>query len=396
MRLVDGRSWAVLPTLVINWAVFAQIVSFQGLFLWVAATSLACWFVVSVALNGHRRLLAWITAVGLPLVFAVMAEFIGGTSSGSIARAAFVTCGLTAAAALIAVTRYARLALIPMIMLLVCALALGAAGNAIAWVGAWVVAAGFSLVILGPYAEHELIPLQRMRFLVIVLGTAGLFAVLAAAIADLVIRKPWVVHPEGLLPRDEATPTPMPSSSSEPAVPPETDSLGDLLSALGAIAEKALILLGVILAIWLVVSVARRIFVAIGWRIGLRELETGLPRDQVLGAWSWVRLRLVQRDQPLPLHLSPDVAVRGAESEGRAELAELAALVAPVAFGSDIQPTPEQAYRAWELADEIDFASRGATWRLRWKYSRRSIGATRLELAHQAVDFSQRAAGVPS
>ncbi|MDP2287932.1 MAG: hypothetical protein Q8M73_05140 [Actinomycetota bacterium] len=395
MRLVDGRSWAVLPTLVINWAVFAQIVSFQGLVLWVAATSLLCWFMVSAVMAIPRRVLAWVIALGLPPILAAAAEFFGGTNSGSIARASFVACGLTTAAALIASTRYARLVLVPMTLLLVCALALGAAGNAIAWVGAWVVAAGFTLVILGPYGEHELITKERLRFLVLVLSFAGLAAVAAAAVADLVIRQPWVVHPQGLIPKDEPTPTPS-SSSSAPALAEESGGLADLLAALGSISIKLATALAVVAVIWLGVNVVIRFIVAIGWRLGLRELETGTTREQVLGAWSWARLRLAQRDQSLPVHLSPDVAVRWAADAGRPELAELAALVAPVAFGASAQPTPDEAYRAWVLADEIEFLARGKTLRTRWRHARRSISSVRLDLARQAMDLNQRAAGVPS
>ncbi len=399
MPQLDGRSWAVLPTLFVNWAVLAQILSFRGLVLWIVVPSITCWLLVSVALANSRRLLAWTASLTLPFAFVAVAELIGGSTSGPISRTTFMSCGLTAVASLIAMTQYARLCLIPMILLLASGLALGASGDAVAWVGIWMVAAAFTLVILGPYSEHELLAFRRLRFMASIMALSGVVSVAGAAAAVLVVRSPWVVQVSGNSTQGTSAIDSDKANSGSPSLDPAQGASAvsmDIVNGLGALALKAFTLVLIGLVLYFVVGIARRMLISIGWRVGLRGLETGSTRQQVLGAWSWIRLRLVQRDQPLPLHLSPDVAVRWAESEGRAELAELAALVAPVAFGSDIQPTPEQAYRAWELADEIDFASRGATWRLRWKYSRRSIRATRLELAHQAVDFNQRAAGVPS
>lgn len=399
MRLVDGRSWAVLPTLAINFAVFAQILSFQGLVLWVVSTSIVSWFVVSVCLKSHRRTFAWIAGLLMPLAFAALAEFIGGTSSGSIARAAFLSCGLTSAAAIMGVTHYSRLLLVPMTFLLVSALALGATGNAVAWVGAWVVAAGFSLMILGPYSEHELLPCERLRFVAIVMGIGGLAAVVGTAAATALVQQPWIVHPKGLTLQTEDPPS-LPSvgvgtgRAETPSQAPANPS--DLLNSLGSFALKAFGIIAIALIIWLVIGIGRRLLVVIGWRLELRQLETGFPREQVLGAWTWTRLKLAQHDQPLPLHLSPDVAVSWAADNGQTDLAKLAELVAPVAFSGNTQPTPEQASRAWELAYEIDYASRGTTWRQRWTWSLRSINATRLDLEHQTLTRSQRAADVSS
>gem|GEM_PF-5789798 len=70
----------------------------------------------------------------------------------------------------------------------------------------------------------------------------------------------------------------------------------------------------------------------------------------MIGAWTWTRLRLARCGRPLPAWAAPDTTSRWAASGGDVELAQLADLVADLAFNPAGRTTASQADSAWRLA----------------------------------------------
>lgn len=386
--LLASPAWAPVPMLVVGWAVFAQVVSFRGLLAWVMLGSALTWLVVGALLTAHRRLLGMAVGMLGTTLLALAADRVGGSTSGPLARSTLIAAGLVVAALLLAFTRVPALSLLPMLGMLGCGLALGAAGSAVAWIGAWVVAAACSLVILGPYGSALLAERDRLRTLAGLVAGVGIAAVMVAVVASVMLGQPWMVAgveanwqaPPALVAQSEPdVPLPPPASASTsssastspsglrsetapaaptsvivpasnrsvappPAAPPPW-----LLWAALVVAVLALwsLLLGLLLLAWFL---GRRLVATARWGWLRVQLGSGSPEARVIGAWTWTRLRLARNGQPLPAWAAPDAAIRWASASGNPDLAALANLTAGVAFNPAGRASEVDACRAWQRA----------------------------------------------
>ena len=371
--------WAPLPTLAVGWACFAQVLSFRGVAIWVAGGSLLVLLVMRLILGAGRVVLGLLSGVALTLVFAFLADTYGGTTSGPLARATLLACGLTAASVAFSFTRYRLLLLVPTFALLGSALGLGAAGRSGVWVGLWVVAAAVTAAMLGPYRERDLAARGRRLPFALLIACSGLVAIVSLVIASPMLVAPWTIPgggggatpsavalpPVALLPPEVlAAPPPIvtaPPVSQPPIVspaPPPPEASASIISTIiqwVLLILLALLLLLLLLLAWLLV---RRLSSWIRWRALRWRLSRGTPEQRVVGAWTWIRLRLAMRGDPLPDSASPDVAVEWALARGDSSLATVARLTARVAFNPQGTISMPDSALAWEHALTADRRSR--------------------------------------
>jgi len=369
VRTLDVRAWAPLPTLLVCCAVLAEVVSLRGLLLGVVAGSVGLWAVVGALLTAGHRWIGWLVGFVGTGVVALAADRLGGSTSGPLARSSLLACGLVVAALLLARTAWPMLLLLPMLGLLGSAVALGSGKDALLWCGTWSVAAGMTLVMLGPYGSVLLSHRQRLIPLLTALLCVGLGATAAGVAATAVLGQPWQMrHTDGgvdlrALPAapvalllaplaDTSRPLPPPADTGTTAPPPSPPPsmwrvlLAGLLWALVLwLLVWALLTAGRFLVRW---GAARAL-----WLGERRRLRQGSNRARVIGAWTWARLRLARAGVPPPRWTAPDVAVEWASRAGNDDLSTLAALTSEVAFNSVGDPTEQGARDAWRLADRV-------------------------------------------
>jgi len=431
-RLLAPAAWASLPTLVVGWAVFAQVVSFRGLVTWVVLGSLGVWLLVGALLSAGRVWRAM--AIGMPatVLLALAADRLGGATSGPLARSTLLVVGLVVAAQLLAFSRVPALSLLPMLAMLACGLALGAAGSAFAWIGAWVVAAACSLLILGPYGSNMLAARERLRSLATLIALVGVAAVLVASIASALLGRPWMVA--GVEANWQGPPAVVATADNPPVVeaapamadaPPLADLAAEASPVIAPSAATAAIvpaatrtvappppalpswvlwfaLAVAVLGLWLVLMaglllawfVGRRLVAWGRWRLLRLRLSSGTPEARVIGAWTWMRLRMAWLGTPLPAWVSPDTAAEWSGSWGNPDLVALADLTAALAFNPAGRSSTSQGAQAWRLARLALRAAQSGT--LRDRIARAGVGPPVNPLTSLASGLDERSTVVQS
>lgn len=395
---MTGRpAWPLVPTLLVTWVAFGQVVSLSGLAIWVVGGSLLGALVVSSFAGAGRRGLAVVTMVLLTGGVAFLARTVGGDSAGPITRASLMATGVAGAMGLILQTRYPAAVLAAAVVLLGGATGLGAAGRAPWLIGAWAVAAAATLAMLGPYSRADLRARRRLVPLVVSLVAAGLAAVVVIGAATPALRSPWTIPGAADVTGEDQTSPPPPTTTAEPptappsavptsATPPTTTAPPpsavptppstvdpvdrDTVDATSIVVVSALILVLLVLLL-VAVAVLRRLLAWLRWRRLRRRLGTGSPRDRVVGAWTWVRLRRVRYDEPLPVSASPDVASTARSPYADRALQDVAQRAARVAYDSASAPSDADAEAAWSAALVAGSAPDGAGARSRWRWAAR-------------------------
>jgi hypothetical protein len=380
-----------VPTLLVTWVAFGQVVSLSGLAIWVVGGSLLGALVVSSFAGAGRRGLAVVTMVLLTGGVAFLARTVGGDSAGPITRASLMATGVAGAMGLILQTRYPAAVLAAALVLLGGATGLGAAGRAPWLIGAWAVAAAATLAMLGPYSRADLRARRRLVPLVVSLVAAGLAAVVVIGAATPALRSPWTIPGAAdVTGEDQTSPPPPPTTAPPPSAvptspPPTTAPLPsavptppstvdpvdrDTVDATSIVVVSALLLVLLVLVL-VAVAVLRRVLAWGRWRRLRRRLGTGSPRDRVVGAWTWVRLRRVRYDEPLPVSASPDVASTARSPYADRALQDVAQRAARVAYDSASAPSDADAEAAWSAALVAGSAPDGAGARSRWRWAAR-------------------------
>lgn len=362
-------AWALWPTLGATWIAFAQVVSFQGLAIWVVGGSiLTALVVVPIAMAG-RRVLAVAAVACMTFATPLAAEWIGGDSAGPITRACLMACAATAAMSLILPSRYPMAVLVPALLLLGGALGLGAAGSAAWLVGAWVVAAAVTVAILGPYRNDALRDRTRLRWFSLSLVAVGVVAVAALAVASPVLDEPWTIAGATVGPGPTDIPsTDLAETPAAPVAPPAT-TLVDATDR--GIVVTAVVVAVVVLAVVIIVTLLRRSIVAVRWWMTKRRLMRGTPDERAIGAWTWVRLRRARYDSPLPVSASPDVAVDWARADGEPDILVVAEIASRVAFNPSGAIDSASSSTSWSAATSAGRRPQGASLRQRWQWSGR-------------------------
>jgi hypothetical protein len=393
-----ASAWAIWPTVAATWLAYAQVISFQALALFVVGGSVIAALSVTALCRAGRRLFAVVALVVLTFGFAWLAEVLAGNTSGPVTRATLMACGITGAMALMLHTRY-PLAILPASLLLIAgALGLGAADRVPWLAGLWAVAVAVTIGMFGPYRQGDLRDRRRLGPFALMLLVPGLVAVLSMAIVSPLMTDPWTIPGSGqvaVLPTPSPsavspTPSPSPSASSSASsvapssspsastVPPtaaplppaeEVDAVSP--SSLISWLQLALLLLLLILTLLVLALIAWRAWVALLWWRLRRRLDSGSPRQRAIGAWTWLRMQHLRRDAPLPVSVSPDVALTWARGAGEADVLTVAQVVAPVAFDDALPVAEGDAARAWAAALSSGRLPLGSL-RQRWRWALRT------------------------
>lgn len=340
-------AWAIWPTLAATWVAFSHVVSFQGLFIWVIGGSILTAVIVAPLAFAHRRLLAIIMMLVLPFLIGGLADYLGGASAGPITRSALMASAVTGAMSIVLAGRYPQWIVPISIALLGGALGLGAADQVPWLVGIWTIAAALTLSMLGPYRQEHLRSRRRLIPFAAMLTLCGVVAVIGLASIAPFVDSPWTIPGNGQID----------SSAVEIPSAVETDVLEVVVPAVvlpeaesGAVAESpesmieqviwwmSLIFLVVLLLLLLIILYAllRRAFATLQWSLLRFRLRRGSPQSRIVGAWTWVRLRRVRYEQPLPPWMSPDIAQDWAQLNGEPDLAIVASNASLIAFGPEV------------------------------------------------------------
>ena len=359
-------AWALWPTLAATWVAFSHVVSFQGLFIWVIGGSILTAVIVMPLAFAHRRLLALLAMLVLPFLIGGLADYLGGASAGPITRSALMASAVTGAMSVVLAGRYPQWIVPISIILLGGALGLGAADQVLWLVGMWTVAAALTLSMLGPYRQEHLRERRRLIPFAAMLGLCGVVAVIGLAIVAPFVDSPWTIPGAGQI-DSSVVESPTVVESSPVAEPPES-VIEQVINWL------VVVLLVVLLLVLLLIVYAllRRVWAAARWSLLRFRLRRGSPQARIVGAWTWVRLRRVRYEQPLPLWMSPDIAQDWARSSGEPELAEVAANASLIAFSPEIDSSvlPSLASTSWSAALVCGRAPQGSL-RQRWRWSAR-------------------------
>jgi len=378
----DSRShWVLWPTLIMSWIAFAQILSFQGLAIWVVGGSILTALVVLTVVRARRRLLSLLAMVVMTFAAPALAEWLGGDTAGPITRASLMACGVTGAMAVILHTRYPLALLIPSLLLLGGAMGLGAAGSAPWPVGGWAVAAASTAAALGPYRNADLRDRRRLIPFAGLLSLAGVIGIAMLTLASAVFSRPWTIPGSASGGDGPIESRPVVTDPAPIIVAPDQFDLWKLLLAVVALIA-ATVLIGVVLLLLAAIVViplmflGRQVLIAFQWRRERRRLQRGDPNARAVGAWTWVRLRRARYEEPLPVSASPDVAVRWASDSHEPDVLKVAQIVQKVAFATDGYITRTDNRRVWPAAIAAGRRPRGASLRDRWRWGRRTVKAT--------------------
>jgi len=364
------------PTLGATWIAFAQVVSFQGLVLWVISGSLLGGVVVGTLAHHGRRVLALAAMVALPVVVAGLSEVLGGSTAGPITRSSLMATAAAGAMGLLVKSRNPYLMVLPSLMLLGGALGLGAAKDVLWLGGMWAVAAAATLAMLGPFRKEHLRARERLAPFALLLMGLGFAAIVATVAFSFLLRDPWTIpgagvdsavsepslsspeSPTPIKPEDSGDSSETSSSLVDPTANEQSVQEADVESGQESVQESVvtsllrLIVLLVILLLLLAVLavVIWRLSVGLRWWLVKRRLRRGSAAEQVLGAWTWLRLQRARRDAPLPAYVSADVAVAWARDAGDVDLLAVAQVAGEVAYDPGRQVSQEQAQACWRAA----------------------------------------------
>jgi len=350
--------------LLIAWVAFAQVLSFQGLVLWVVGGSLLGGLTVGVLAYHHRRFLALLAMVALPVLVAGATEVVGGTSAGPITRASLMATAAAGSMAVILMTRYPAFVLAPSVMVLSGALGLGAADRVLWLSGVWAVAAAMTVAMLGPYRKEHLRNPSRLMGFSAYLVVVGLVAVATMWALSFFLTDPWTMPGSGPTTATTSAPETASQSLSDAGSTESVASAALEATIVTSLLRWVLLAIVIVLALALLVAVVWRLVVAARWRLLRLRLQRGTPRERALGAWTWLRLQRTRRDQPLPASVSPDVAVSWARSAGDADVLTIARICGPIAFDAHAHVSYVDTNVAWQAARR---ARKGwsRTWRAR-------------------------------
>ena len=366
--------WVLWPTFGATWIAFAQVLSFQGLVLWVVGGSLLGGSVVGVLASYGRPLLALVAMVVLPIVVAGATEIVGGTTAGPITRSSLMATAVAGAMGLLLNTRWPASMVLPSLFLLGGALGLGAAEDVLWLSGLWAVAAAATLAMLGPLRNEHLRDRARLAPFALLLVGLGLVAVVATVSLSFFLHDPWTIPGATSVSApvsSQSTPPPAEAQTSveEPVsvTPPEVESSSAAEardSVVVSVLRLILFALALALLMAIVVVVIWRLLVGLRWWWVRRRLRSGSPSDRVVGAWTWLRLQRARWGLALPAYASPDVATVWARKVGEPDVLAVAEVVALVAYDPLAQVDRVHARACWQAARRAARARPGS-WRQR-------------------------------
>ena len=331
-----------------------------------------CSLVGFVLASRGRVVAAVFAGDGVALAWSALVNVMSGQDNGPAARSSFIAGCCAAVAQATVGSGWPSSFVAPVAGLLVGALALGAGGEVRLPAVATVVVVVIALAVVES-ARRNVVGRGRRR--VAVPFVAVLVAALAAAVVVLQAqhdsRRPSVLDRGAVDPTVRSSiPDPFPAPShrqtSHPAtaVAPSSVTTPNVRTSSAPAHRVASqsrrlewLLAGVLLLLQLLMLAieARLIAVRWSWRRLRRRLERGSFDDRVVGAWTWLRLRLTAARVPLPPYVSPDEAgslpaTRELPGDAPRRVDRLGQLTASVAFCADRPASADEADEAWQLA----------------------------------------------
>lgn len=303
-------------------------------------------------------------AVWVVLSAGVVGELVNvasGDYQGSVARSTGVAALCTGLAVVLTRTRRPSLFLLPVVGIVAWALALGAGGRVqLVAIATAVCAAGAFAAVERDERRFEHAPRRSagsaavaLAFLLVVVGAGVGVSRFQLHHDGRTAASPFrgsletTIQPPAFLsltkhPPPSATLDTSPTSPAPESRVPRSSRARQLLSNLTWVFL-------VLAALVLTVLVGRLLWVLVAWRMLRRRLVLQAePREA--GAWTWARAGLARLNTPLPVNVSPDVALTGGTPVSE-ELRILAQAIVPVLFGPS---QPEHlAVDAWPRADAL-------------------------------------------
>jgi hypothetical protein len=331
-----------------------------------------CALVAAVAATRRGWLGCAAAGFGAALAWSSVVNVMSGLDNGPAARSTFVAGCCAGLAIGLASSRWPALFAAPVAGTLVGALALGA-GTKVRLVA--VVTVVFAVIALSAIESARRNAVGRPRRRLAVPVVAVLVTLVAAAVVVLQAqhdpRHPAILNRGAVDFRVHSSiPDPFPvtkphhqkTAAAAVASPRRTTVRRTPPKVLAHHRSRALALLGwallgllVLLALGLAAVAARLLVVRLRWRRLRRRLGRGSAEERVMGAWTWLRLRLGACRVPVGPHVSPEsvMDVPGVSElpHGTPErLGNLGRMAAAVAFCGDRGASVAEAETAWMLA----------------------------------------------
>ena len=334
-------------------------------------------FLASRRMFGTALILGGLLAIG----WSELVNIWSGTADGPAARATFVATGCTLVAVVVAWSRSPALFLVAVAGSVCGALLLGAGGEVRIVAVAAAVAAALTLGSIERSRRNWTAQPRRgpaVVLLSLLVGAVAAGAVLVQAQRDSRqpeaigsglaypgIKPPWtdplgttaksLSPPRQAIPRHQNSNQLNPRSTSRERATKNASTVATShaiwLYVLAGIALVALVLMGRLLA------------VRLAWRRLRGRLAAGAIAEQIIGAWSWTRIRLEECRLPLAAAVSPDmVAAGGTEiafpAEVFAPLQTLATWTTSAAFASEQRLAAADVTAAWTAARQTEASAR--------------------------------------
>lgn len=340
----------------------------------VAVGALACW------MRAQPIAAVW-TAVFVSGSGGEAVNVLSGNYQGSVARSAGAASLATGLALVASASRRPALFLVPVGGIIAWALALGA-GARVELVA--VVTAALGLLTLATVERDRrafvtpprLAGSVLLAFLLVV--AAGVFAAQfqlrhdgRAAASPFRESLATTIEPPAIL---SLTRHPPPSATQTVPPPAPKVAAAEHRSRLPSLLNKLLWAFLALLALLAVALLTRVLWVALAWHRLRRRLQRRVIPPEA-GAWAWVVATLERLGSPLPMHVSPDVAM-AAEGDESDSLRDLARAVTSVVFNVPGAESSDVWNQAQEVADGA-WNSSGRLRRIRahWQGPRRAARA---------------------
>lgn len=314
----------------------------------------------------HRPVAAIVVIASVSVLFAEIAKALAGGNQGPVGKSVVIASVCAGTAVVLAEARTGAWFLLPVVVSVTGALALGAVTEPRAPVVATAVTAAAALAFVERDRRSRAgRPTPSMALLVALPLVAGAAWVALALQASYDARAPYRPFPASITGAKLSNPhSGTPHGSSPPVAtrskvtangasprPSKTVAQGlPRIARHGAhrgAAPSLWLLAGLVLAGVVVVALAWLVLVKLSWSRLQRRLRRASSRESVRGAWLWTASRLASFGQPVPLAHSPDV-VAGTPEAG--PLSVLARLVSGTIFARP-EPVSEQLEeQAWREA----------------------------------------------
>ncbi len=297
-----------------------------------------------------------IVAIG----WAELANILSGETNGPVARSSFAV-GLAASAA-VAAARTRLAPTFPIFVLLIFWYAGTYGFDSAFWVVA-VTAVSIGCLLLEGQPTSASFSRVRWRRSVGVIITVSTLVAVFSAVTTIALSSPVQNRPQiSIPPTADVNTSPGGTELAAQSDAEARETVTKVAETLSSMLPR--LLLGVVLLtlLALLLLTVRVGVIQLRWRRMRAVLQQGSSREQLVGAWCWARLVLSSFGSPVPAATTPDTLYArrtfGIPHQISRPLVELAELVRPVAYSTEIPVDADQATEGWRLALEVERLAR--------------------------------------